>query len=126
MDPLKFLEIEDPRKHQAEFSRLSGQKASLMPKMTPGKKSVGAAAVQGAVGGALAGGQMAASAGMFNAGAGPESAGTEAYGDRTAPTMEAGPTSPQGKGTGLTPFEEDYDKRFGGKSSGDLFSMFLA
>ena len=67
MNPLQFLNLQDPRDKQANFSRLAGQKAGLMPKYKAGKQSVGAAAAQGAIGGAIAGGQMAASAGMFNA-----------------------------------------------------------
>ena len=121
MDPLKFLEIEDPRKHQARFSQLSGQKANLMPKMTPGKKSVGAAAVQGAIGGAIAGGQMAATMGAFDTPPGLSGAGApgaEAYGDRTAPTIEPGPSQPGQSGS-------DYDSMFGGKTSGDILSRYF-
>ena len=154
IDPLAFLNIENPLQQRSTASGLAGQKAGLMERYTKPKTSVGAAAVQGAIGGAISGVSMAASMGAFSGGDG---AGT--MGNRTAPTIEdkpyqsgfdpsggaissakgqmpdtviissnpAGDMYPGQSGklmAGGKPADE-YNQRYGNKSSAGIMSFFL-
>lgn len=88
-DPLAFLNIDDPMVRRNQASALAGQKAGLMERYTKPKTSVGAAAVQGAVGGAIAGASVMAGMGAFNGASGVS--GADPMGNRTAPTVENKP-----------------------------------
>ena len=154
-DPLAFLNIEDPMARRNQASALAGQKAGLMEKYTKPKTSVGAAAVQGFIGGAISGAQLAASAGMFNGGSG---SGAGNMGNRTAPTVDnqpyqskfdsSGGAIDSAKGapdTGIISSNpagdmypgqsqklmaggkpaDEYNKRYGNKSSAGIMSFFM-
>lgn len=153
-DPLAFLNIDDPMARRNQASALAGQKAGMMERYTKPKTSVGAAAVQGAVGGAIAGASALASAGAFNGtpskGTGnygnrdaptvenkPFESGFDESGaiastkgqqdSGMVPSDPAGdmyPGQSQKLMAGGKPADE-YNKRYGNKSSAGIMSFFM-
>lgn len=147
MDPLSFLNVDDPRMRQATFSGLAGQKAGLMEKYTKPKQSVGAAAVEGGIGGAIAGVNLAANLGAFDTvKKDPNAAGTSDYGNRTAPTVDNEPyqggavaevnkapfsvadelpSPPKSRLTAGGMSSEEYNQKWGNKSGSSFLAQIL-
>lgn len=154
-DPLAFLNIDDPMVRRNQASSLAGQKAGLMEKYTKPKTSVGAAAVQGAIGGAIAGASMMASAGAFNGASGASGADpmgnrtaptvedkpfesgfdesgamASAKGQQDTGIVSSSPSGDMYPGqsqklmAGGKPADE-YNKRYGNKSSAGIMAFFM-